>query len=1078
MSRKISRAESWERAYEAFNQINFTAFDYNTVKASLVEYMKIYHPESFNDYVESDEFIAIAELFSYVAELLAYRIDMTAHENFITAAQRKQSILRLATMLSYDPSRNIPARALVKIDSVKTTENVYDSRGTNLSGRKILWNDPNNTDWKEQFFLVINRILQQPYGTVAPSDRVQVDDVLFELYSLDNKPTTNGVYEYSANANGSSYPMELVPVALNSRGPYERRPGLGSSFSILYGSDGLGDSSDSTGFFFFTKQGKLTKVTQQFDGVTPNQKFLVDKSNINETDVWVNQIDPTTGEVIQTTNIDPLQRNLGKQGEWTQLTKQGVENVIFNNESNRNKYQIETLEGDKIRIIFGDGEFADVPNGLFDIWTRQSANKPLVFARNSIIQKTATFNYQDSLNTQQTVVLSFTAVNTITNASASEDIERVRSSAPLVYYTQDRMVNGPDYNIYPLQDPSIVKLRAVNRTFAGHSKYIAWHDPSEYYESVKMFGDDLIVYYRTVNIQTPVPNSINPEIVVSNHIQPLLTDPGVMTFHVVNGLEIPVRLFTQEEVTRIVSEFALALTNNVQPLHLVYEFYPPTNTTSWVTYTDGSVPVDAIVTFTMQLINNTQWIVRYNTTLTIVESPTTKFWHHNDLIRTVSTDTYNADLDNIVLLQANVNANRNGLLSTSVENVVTGGTTHTTSPNIGQPNINQLYVVPPDVNNDGVPDDILLEQLLDRRQNYGSPILSTVYTLDFYYLIDIDELEIRAYDEDGVLLKKLEKYVDYYEHTSTSIDMIDNNTEYAGEYTGEYAEEYAGVQTTKVNIFNDLPVGAGSPAKPTVMLEFRRVDYVYFVRVQTATGSIFQYSGSSDSDAYAWRVDSNRDDIESGDNVRYRGRDNINFAWFHHTPRGHLIDPSTTNINDLFVITKGYYTATQDWLRGVADKPTTPTPLSLRTDYGYLIEAKMISDTVLMHAGRFKILFGKHAPVELQAKIKVVKSPTSAKTDNEIKVAIVQIVNVFFDINSWEFGETFNFTELGSQIHGNLVKDVSSVVLVPTRTENQFGDLFQVIPQEDEIFIPSISVDDIEIVEFLNPQNMRQYQGG
>ena len=89
MSRIISRAEAFERAYEAFQQINFNAFDFNTVKQSLLDYMKLYFPEDFNNFIESDELIAIIELFAYIAEQFAYRLDINAHENFITQPQKK-----------------------------------------------------------------------------------------------------------------------------------------------------------------------------------------------------------------------------------------------------------------------------------------------------------------------------------------------------------------------------------------------------------------------------------------------------------------------------------------------------------------------------------------------------------------------------------------------------------------------------------------------------------------------------------------------------------------------------------------------------------------------------------------------------------------------------------------------------------------------------------------------------------------------------------------------------------------------------------------------------------------------------
>ena len=115
MSRIVSRAESWERAYTAFQNVNFAAFDYNVIKQSMIDYVKLYFPEDFNDYIESSEFIAMLELFAYIGELLMYRVDMNSLENFIDTAQRKQSVLRLAKLISYNPSRNMPARGLVKI---------------------------------------------------------------------------------------------------------------------------------------------------------------------------------------------------------------------------------------------------------------------------------------------------------------------------------------------------------------------------------------------------------------------------------------------------------------------------------------------------------------------------------------------------------------------------------------------------------------------------------------------------------------------------------------------------------------------------------------------------------------------------------------------------------------------------------------------------------------------------------------------------------------------------------------------------------------------------------------------------
>jgi len=95
----MNYAERWDVVYKSFQQINFSAFDYNTVKHALVEHIRLHYPENFNNFIESDEFVMILESFAYISELFAYRLDMNAHENFIGTAGRKESVLRLAQLI-------------------------------------------------------------------------------------------------------------------------------------------------------------------------------------------------------------------------------------------------------------------------------------------------------------------------------------------------------------------------------------------------------------------------------------------------------------------------------------------------------------------------------------------------------------------------------------------------------------------------------------------------------------------------------------------------------------------------------------------------------------------------------------------------------------------------------------------------------------------------------------------------------------------------------------------------------------------------------------------------------------------
>jgi hypothetical protein len=964
--RVVNRAENWERAYQAFQQVNFSAWDASTIKQSLVDYLKLYFPEDFNDFIESSELIMILEMFAYLGELIAYRLDLNAHENFMTIAERKESVLRLAKWISYNASRNIPARGLVKITSITTTERVFDSRGADLSNKIVLWNDPNNSNWKEQFIVILNKILEQNFGTVTPSDRVQVQDVLFELYGLNNEPLQTQTISYNITVSGNQYPMELVSAHLNEFGPLEKRPQLNQKINILYLNDGLGDSSDNTGFFLYTKQGQLQRTTAEFDGVTPNQTFDVLIANSNETDVWVNNIDSDTGQIIVGSDV----RSSFRAGEWERVDLANAQNILFNTSKNRNKYELETLTNDQFRILFGDGQFANIPKGTFDIWSRTSANEDLVIPTNAIQNLSASVFYVDAQNKRQTFTFTFSLTNTIQNAAVSEDIEHIRRVAPSVYYTQDRMVNGRDCNEFPLQDNSILKLRSINRTFAGDSNYIAWHDPKQNYENVKMYGSDLALYFKTEEDFVLVNNSQLPATdgganiariaaLIDNYIQPLLSSQLIVIKEMLAGV-VPVEIrktFTDNE--RLMIEAALTTSINSSPSLFFLNYFADTDT--WqVSYSEPAVRWIAVTAY-----NNGDFALYYYGHNIIAHSDNMKFYVTNNGAKVLNYDTLNNDLDRLVLLKANVGTS--GVLSQNYEffviqqDVVDGG------PDAGSDSIHDLVVLPVDANNDGAPDDVTLEYLINQAT---------------------DKVYFQRTLEDSV------SYSQWELRDSTS-------------------ENIAAYQ-------NDVTTGAG-----------------------------------------LWKVEI--------------GKSNLNFLWLHSTPRYHLVDPASSNIIDMYVITRGYYTNLRLWLNGRLDEqPELPTPFELRNDYNYLLDNKMISDTIILHPGRIKVIIGQNAADGLKATIKIVKSSNSTLTNNQIKAAIVDAVVEYFDINFWEFGETFYFPELSTYIQTKLPVDIDAVVIVPVSVSSIIGDLYQVYAQEDEIIQPSISVNDIEIVDSLDPRSLRK----
>ena len=149
-------AEDWKRIYQSYRNADFKSYDFDNLRRTMINYLRENYPEDFNDYIESSEYLALIDMIAFLGQNIAFRTDLNARENFLELAERRESVLRLARLLSYNPKRNQAAEGLLKISSVSTTEDVVDSNNFNLAGQQIQWNDPSNTQWYEQFVKVLN----------------------------------------------------------------------------------------------------------------------------------------------------------------------------------------------------------------------------------------------------------------------------------------------------------------------------------------------------------------------------------------------------------------------------------------------------------------------------------------------------------------------------------------------------------------------------------------------------------------------------------------------------------------------------------------------------------------------------------------------------------------------------------------------------------------------------------------------------------------------------------------------------------------------------------------------------------
>ena len=281
-------AEDYQKVFKAYSFIDYTAYDFDTLKQAMINYIQAYYPEDFNDYIESSEFIAIIELIAYLGTSLAFRTDLNSRENFIDTATRRESIIRLAQMVNYVPRRNVAASGLFKIVALKTDQQLVDANGVALNGTTVFWNDPNNPDWFDQFIQISNAAFStlNPFG--RPTKSGTIGSIPTDLYQLNNVTRLTVTYPITATINGQPYPIDICnPDFITNENIFERDPNPDNAFNFIYRNDSLGVGSSNTGFFLFFKQGNLINTDVNFDFPVPNRLYPIDATNINQDDVYV-----------------------------------------------------------------------------------------------------------------------------------------------------------------------------------------------------------------------------------------------------------------------------------------------------------------------------------------------------------------------------------------------------------------------------------------------------------------------------------------------------------------------------------------------------------------------------------------------------------------------------------------------------------------------------------------------------------------------------------------------------------------------------------------------------------------------
>jgi hypothetical protein len=1115
---RLLQTEDWKRVYQTFRNADFQSYDFDNLRRTMINYLRQNYPEDFNDYIESSEYLALIDLIAFLGQNLSFRIDLNARENFLETAERRESVLRLARLISYNPRRNQAANGLLKFDSVKTTESLLDSSGLNLSGITIRWNDPSNNNYYEQFVKILNSALPVNNTIGRPLKIENIANVSTEQYRFNAINTDVPVFGFNKTVDGANTRFEVVSTAIENGSIIEEPPLPGNNPSFLFRDDGAGPGSSNTGFFMHFRQGKLEDGVFSIANPTPNQIIEIDTPNINNTDVWLYSIDSNGFE----TEL------------WTKLEAVTGNNIIFNSlfKNIRNVYAVTTRISDRINLTFSDGIFGNLPAGNFKAYYRTSANNNVVVNPGNIKNIQIQIPYVSRSNTNETLTIGLSLKTTISNGRPSESNDEIKQNAPATYYTQNRLITAEDYNIGPLGvSQDVIKTKSVNRISSGISRYLDLKDATGRYSNTNLFANDGILYKEefTKKLNFSFETQSDIEGVILNKIEPILASSSTANFYyekypklIVLDLNATWRSqtsftnrstgkFTDAENTfdYAVGGFTVNTLRLIEPGALC-KFLPPqgqfflpdgklTNNSSQVGATgykwskvvsvsgdgteiqfDGSgailfndnIPEGAVLE---QIVPKLSKILVDDIKLEIIDRAFDfrdfalryDFLDRRWLI--ITAENINT-VNDFSLGKAGSDIGQN-LDSSWFLYFKTDGEKYT----VTYRNLQYVFESKDEIKflfdgADKIYDPELGRLVKDQIDVLGvnrKPDALESFTRDFAWAIkseyrdaegyiDNSKLIIEFYDsdDDGVFddIELFDQIVNEQENIKQKYIFLKKKTLNGGREIFRYFENNDETIIVKINeeeIFKD----------GNTISSYDDGQIFYLIEEK-----IFKFIDKT----------TNRSLVTTDYDARI-GRADLKFRYLHVANLNFRIDPSVSNIIDTYILTRSYDVQYRQFLNGVFDEePLPPSSDQLFREFGQqLNNIKSISDEIVYHPVKFKPLFGEKANRDLQVAFKIVKNPALVINNNELKADVIESVNLFFEIENWDFGDTFYFQELSAFIMNRLSPSLVSVVIVPRQADQAFGSLFEIKSDPDEIFVNAAQVSDVEIIDEITASKLQ-----
>jgi hypothetical protein len=433
-------------------EVQYINRDYVSLRDSLIDFAKVYFPDSYNDFNEASIGMMFMEMSAYVGDVLAYYMDSTIKEQLLLYAEERNNIIYLSQMYGYKYKTVSPAFVtldvyqLIPSKGIKGEEIDFDyalkiSEGMTITSKS----NPNVTFRTTESVDFRNYKSDDFVATIY-----QVDDNGYPLMYLLKKSVEAVAGRIVKQKIAFGSPIQFNSITLPDDDIIEILDVTDSDGNKWYEVDYLAQDS-----ILFDDDNNPDENTQFYSDINSVPKILKYK-RVSKRFTTRKDVNNKTHMYFGSGTQSKPDRLIVPTPEAVKYNKNFETVDIANSFMNTKTYGYVPANTElTITYSIGGGLQSNVPQG--DLTTITYANINPSFVSN--------FETQEQLDLFNNIksTLSVNNPEPATGGRGEESNEEIRQNAIAFFMAQDRCVTATDYVARTLQMP--VKYGSVTKAF-------------------------------------------------------------------------------------------------------------------------------------------------------------------------------------------------------------------------------------------------------------------------------------------------------------------------------------------------------------------------------------------------------------------------------------------------------------------------------------------------------------------------------------------------------------------------------------------------------------------------------------